>query len=71
MNLVEVKPLHAWFGKSSELVLRTLQSSSGSKFPLLLRREPLSLPGTEGLSIVPAHVQHWVIQPVLDAGARA
>lgn len=67
----EVTALHACFGNSSELVLRTLQSSPGSKLPLLLRREPLPLPGTEGLSIVPAHVQHGVIQPVLDAGAWA
>lgn len=71
MDLVELTRFNACFGKSSEFVVLTLQSSPGSKFPLLLRREPLPFPGTESLSIVPAHMQHRVIQPVLYAGARA
>lgn len=55
-----------WAGKGC---LRTLQPSPGSELPLLLSWEPLPLPSAECLRVVPAHMQHWVVQSVCDAGA--
>lgn len=51
--------------------LCTLQPPSCCPLPLLLRGKPLALPQTEGLSIIPAHLDHWEVQTLPNAWARS
>lgn len=49
----------------------TSQPPTCSPLPLLLGRQSLALPLAEGLSIIPAHLNHREVQALPDAWARS
>lgn len=48
-------------------MISTLQAAACSPLPLLLCGQPLALPDTVGLSIIPAHLNHREVQLLTDS----
>lgn len=62
-------PQASWKEPAYILKPRTLQSPTACPLPLLLCGQPLAPPAAEGQRVVPAHLNHWVVQTLFNARA--